>query len=237
MGSHTLVIGATGPSGLEFCNTALTRGHALTLYVRNPSKLPTDIVNGAQVSVVEGTLEDISSFERAAASGPTVFVSFAGPVAKSKGTPVMDAMKRIFPILLANNYKRAMVVGTPSFPAPQDQGALKWKASVVLIKIIGGSAYDEFNGLGVFVSSQDASRIKWTLFRVPFLKNGPSAPVRAMFTGSGDNGMSLSRKGLATWVLDHMAEDSEWVGKAPVLSNQSCYQSIRYPGSLALRAL
>ncbi|KAH8723584.1 hypothetical protein GQ44DRAFT_685095 [Phaeosphaeriaceae sp. PMI808] len=219
MRSHILVIGATGPSGLEFCNAALTRGQALTLYVRNPSKLPTHIVNGAHVSVVKGTLEDISSFERAAASGPTVFVSFAGPVANSKGTPVTDAMKRIFPILLANNYKRAMVLGTCSFPAPQDKDALKWKASIVLVKIIGGSAYDEFKGLGAFLSSQDALRIKWTLFRVPFLRNGPSAPVTATYTGSDGDGMFLSRKSLATWVLDQMAEDSEWVGKAPVLSD------------------
>lgn len=128
-------------------------------------------------------------------------------------------MKNIFPILVANNYKRALVLGTCSFPVPQDKGALKWKASVILIKIIGGSAYQEFNGLGAFVSSQDVSQLKWTLFRVPFLTNSPSAPVNATFTGSGSDGMFLSRKSMATWVLDQLPEDSEWVGKAPVLGN------------------
>lgn len=128
-------------------------------------------------------------------------------------------MKRIFPILIESHYERAMVLGTCSYPAPQDKGSLKWKASVILIKIIGGSAYDEFRDLGEFVASQDASQLKCTLFRVPFLTNGPNAPVTASYTGTGDDGMFLSRKSLATWVLDHITGNSEWVGKAPVLSN------------------
>jgi hypothetical protein len=128
-------------------------------------------------------------------------------------------MKRIFPILVESRYERAMVLGTCSYRTPQDKGGLKWKASVILIKIIGGSAYDEFRGLGEFVASQDVSRLKCTLFRVPFLTDGPNAPVKASYTGTGDDGMFLSRKSLATWVLDHITGDSEWVGKAPVLSN------------------
>jgi hypothetical protein len=120
-------------------------------------------------------------------------------------------MKRIFPILVANHYKRAMVLGTCSFPARQDKGALKWKASTLLIKIIGGSAYDEFKGLGVFVTSQDISQLKWTLFRVPFLNNGPKA--------AGSDGMFLSRASLAAWVIDQISEDSDWVAKSPLLSN------------------
>lgn len=128
-------------------------------------------------------------------------------------------MKNIFPILIANNYKRAMVLGTCSFPDPQDKSSLKWKASVLLIKTIAWSAYQEFNGLGEFVSSQDVSQLKWTLFRVPFLTNSPAAAVNATFAGTGSDGMFLSRKSMAAWVLDQLPEDSEWVGKAPMLGN------------------
>ncbi|KAL5114759.1 hypothetical protein ACEQ8H_007376 [Pleosporales sp. CAS-2024a] len=219
MGSHILVIGATGLSGLEFCNAALARGHALTLYVRNPSKVPADIAKNANVSVATGTLEDVASFERAAQSGPKVFVSFAGPVSRAKGTPVTEAMKRLFPILVANDFKRAMVLCTSAHVAPQDKSALKWKAVGILIKAVGGSGFEEFKGIGTIVSAQDVSRIKWTLFRVPFLSNGPEAPTTATYAGSGGDGMSLSRKSMANWVLDELREDSAWVGKAPMLSN------------------
>ncbi|KAM0809486.1 hypothetical protein AB5N19_09830 [Seiridium cardinale] len=219
MSAHILVIGATGPTGVEFCNKALDEGHSLTLYVRNPDKLPAKISDNDAITVIKGTLEDKVSLEKAVASGPTIFVSFAGPVMGSKGTPVTDSLKTIFPLLIANNYKRAMVLGTPSFTAPQDAGALKWKLSVLLIKVIGGSAYEEFSGLGAVVSSYDTAQLKWTLFRVPFLGNGPEKPVNATYTGSGTDGMFLSRKSIAAWVLKEMNDGSEWIGKTPVLSN------------------
>lgn len=128
-------------------------------------------------------------------------------------------MKLIFPLLAAHNFHRALILGTCSFTAPQDKGAWKWTASVALIKMIGGSAYDEFRGLGEFVTRQDLKDVKWTLFRVPFLTKGDAATVRACFTGEGGDGMFLSRKSIAEWALREMGEGSEWVGKAPVLSN------------------
>lgn len=128
-------------------------------------------------------------------------------------------MKLLFPLLMANNFKRAMVLGTCSYPAPENRGGLKWKASVVLIKIIGGSAYEEFHGLGAFVASQDVSQLKWTLFRVPFLGSGAAAPVKATYTGSGEDGMFLSRKSMVAWVLQEIGEDSTWIGRTPVISN------------------
>lgn len=204
---------------MEFCSAALNEGHQLTLYVRNPGKVPAAISGNEKVTVIHGTLENESSLRKAIESGATIFVSFAGPVGPSKGTPITDAMKSIFPLLIANKFERAMVLGTCSFTAPEDKGSLKWKALIVLIKLIGGSAFEEFQGLGGFVTSQDITQLKWTLFRVPFLWNGPEAPVNATFTGSGTDGMFLSRKSLVIWVLKEMNGESDWIGKAPVLSN------------------
>ena len=133
--------------------------------------------------------------------------------------PITDALKEIFPVLVENKYRRAMILGTPSFPSPQDKGGLKWKATIIFVKLIGGSAYDEFKALGTYVAAQDVTQLKWTLFRVPFLTNGPDMPVVATYTGSGSDGITLSRKSLATWVLEEMGEGSEWVAKAPLLSN------------------
>jgi len=81
-------------------------------------------------------------------------------------------MKIIFPLLVVNKYKRANVLGTCSYTSTLDKGGIKWKLSVALVKIIGGSTYQEFRGLGEFVVSQDPDQLGWTLFRVPFLING-----------------------------------------------------------------
>ncbi|KAL5335977.1 hypothetical protein BJX70DRAFT_401035 [Aspergillus crustosus] len=171
------------------------------------------------MSIIAGTFEDTAKLEEAVASDPDIFVSFAGPTYGTKGTPVTDTIRTLFPILVQQKYKRAMILGTASYAAAKDKGALKWTLSVALIKIIGGSAYQEFNGLGAFITSQDASELKWTLFRVPFLTNGERKEVKASYTGSCEDGFFLSRKSMVGWVLDEMAGDSKWVGKAPVISN------------------
>jgi len=128
-------------------------------------------------------------------------------------------LKKLWPLLIEHNYQRALVLGTCSYPAAEDKGALKWKATIILVKIIAGSAYQEFNGLGAFIASQDVSKLKWTLFRVGFLGNGPAKPVHATYTGSGKDGLQISRKSIADWVLANLSPKSEWVGKTPVLCN------------------
>ncbi|KAF3385251.1 hypothetical protein F1880_002015 [Penicillium rolfsii] len=219
MSEHILVFGATGPSGIEFCSAALQQGHRLSLFVRSPQKLPRELSGSPNVTVIQGTFEDVTKVEQAAGCGAQIFVSFAGPTHGSKGTPVTNVMKLIFPMLVANNYKRAMILGTCSYPSPRDKGAFKWKLSVALIKIIGGSAYEEFRGLGEFVASQDTSQLRWTLFRVPFLTNGAEAPVTATYTGHDGDGFFLSRKSMASWVLQEMDRNSVQVGQTPVISN------------------
>lgn len=127
-------------------------------------------------------------------------------------------MKVLFPLLIAARYERAFVLGTCSWVAPQDRPALKWKVSVSLVKMIGGSAYQEFKGLGDFVASTNIDKLKWTLFRVPFLGSGESKPVTASYTGSGQDGLFLTRCSIADWIMNEM-QKRMWIGKAPVLSN------------------
>jgi hypothetical protein len=61
-------------------------GHKLTLYVRSPSKVPKDISDNENVTIIQGTLEDEEGLKKAATSGASIFVSFAGPTYGSKGT-------------------------------------------------------------------------------------------------------------------------------------------------------
>jgi hypothetical protein len=61
--------------------------------------------------------------------------------------------------------------------------------------------------------------LKWTLFRVGSLGNGEERSVTATYTGSGKDGMMISRKSIASWVLREMGEESEFVGKEPFICN------------------
>lgn len=61
------------------------------------------------------------------------------------------------------------------------------------------------------------------MFRVLFLGNGDAKEVTATYTGSGKDGLFLSRKSIVGWVLGEMGEgegeESRWIGKCPVLCN------------------
>ena len=57
-----------------------------------------------------------------------------------------------------------------------------------------------------------------SLSRVPFLTNGAAKPPVATIVGSGEDGLLLSRKSLAVWLLKELAE-GKWIGKAPAVSS------------------
>ncbi len=79
---------AVGPSGIDFCHSALREGHKLTLYARNPSKLPADIATNDLVTVIQGLWEDRAGLEMAASCGATICVSFIGPIIPTWTTSV-----------------------------------------------------------------------------------------------------------------------------------------------------
>lgn len=84
---HFLLLGGTGLCGLVFVRTALEAGHTLTLYMRTPSKIPSDLSSNPQLHVIEGALEDESGLRKAAGCGADIFVSLAGPtLGKREGT-------------------------------------------------------------------------------------------------------------------------------------------------------
>lgn len=186
--------------------------------MRNPSKLPAAISENASVDVIEGTFDQTEKLDASAASGATIFVSFAGPVAGNKGTPVTDCYAKLYPRLIEHGYERALILSTPSYVAAEDKGGLKWTAVVSLIKVIGGSAYQEISGLGKLTAEVPVGKLAWTLFRVPFLTNGNAGPVEAAYTGSGADALTLSRKSMAEWLIQELNE-GKWVGKAPLISN------------------
>lgn len=86
----------------------------------------------------------------------------------------------------------------------------------MLIKMIGGTAYQEMVGIGAVTTEQPVDKLAWTIFRVGFLTNGPAGPVEATYTGSGKDSMTISRDSIAEWVLLE-AEEEKWVGKAPYI--------------------
>lgn len=75
-----------GPSGLVFLDETLKAGHEVTIFARNPSKLPADASSNPKVHIVKGEFSDLDKAKEALNHGAEVLVSFAGPSLPNKGT-------------------------------------------------------------------------------------------------------------------------------------------------------
>ncbi|KAI3395049.1 hypothetical protein diail_1872, partial [Diaporthe ilicicola] len=92
--------------------------------------------------------------------------------------------KDFLPRIYQNGIKRALISTTPSYRVPGDKHTLKWTASTVVAKIMGGSAYSEMIGIGEIVTAIPLGTLRRTVFRVGWLDHGPAQPVTATFTAS-----------------------------------------------------
>lgn len=74
-------------------------------------------------------------------------------------------------------------------------------------------------GVGEFVSSLSVDEgVRWTIFRVGGLTNGAEGPVKATYPGSGEDGLYISRRSVARWVLEEVVQ-GKWVGGTPYVCN------------------
>ncbi|KJY00552.1 NmrA family protein [Zymoseptoria brevis] len=218
---HILLVGATGPSGIAFAQEALVAGHRLTIFARNPTKLPENISTSSNVTIVKGEFDDMEAARKAIQTGATALISFAGPQPPAKGTPVSAFYDRFFRLIKEdkeNSIRRCLVLATPSFQVAEDRSSWKWWFIVSVIRMLGGDAYADIVGIGKVVSALPVDEVEWTLFRVPVLTNGDYKPVQTAMVGDGNDGLTLSRKSNAVWVLQEL-EEKKWVGRAPALSN------------------
>ncbi|KAK3724146.1 hypothetical protein LTR37_001269 [Vermiconidia calcicola] len=216
---HILVFGGTGNCGQAFIPDALHAGHHLTLYARSPSKFPRDVRDHANVSMVQGEFTDVEALKEALSKGAEVLVSFAGPELPSKGMFMTEFYERLYQLVPDySSIRRCIVLSTASFKVPEDTVTWKWWIVISMISLLGGTCYQEINGLSRATSSLGGNDIQWTLFRVPNLTGGEAKPVQASYLGDGTDGLFVTRKSVAIWVLQEL-EEKKWVDKAPCLSN------------------
>jgi dTDP-4-dehydrorhamnose reductase len=77
------LLGATGRTGLPFLSQALARGHFVTIYVRNVSKLPAVVVSHPHLRAFTGDLHEADKVALAirAAKPDVVYVMLASETA------------------------------------------------------------------------------------------------------------------------------------------------------------
>jgi len=222
-GKKILVLGATGPLGVYFCQKALANGHQLTIYARNPSKLPEDVSLNAAVNVIKGELTNeellISTVE-----GKDVIVSVLGPVVtlSSRSIPpgtLTNAYRIVFKAMRKFDVKRIFLMGTPTISDPRDKGTFLASTAVFALRLLANSVYNEMVALGKLID-EEAKDFDWTMYRVGALSNSEGEIV-VSYVGDKDYSLNVYRPDIAGWIVKQLEKEiPEYIRERPALSSR-----------------
>ena len=212
---NVTVFGGTGGVGSQVVEQLRSRGHHVTAYVRNPSKVPSSW--GDDVTVVTGELSDAAAVDRAV-QGADAVVSALGPSLdrKATGLPLVEGTRNIIEAMQRHGVRRYVGNGTPSVLDPREKPTWQTRLSTFMAKRFLRRAYDKLVGMSVIVTS---SRLDWTIVRFLAPKDGPAkGRVRQGFYGQDKLGFNVSRADLAAFTAAQV-DDDRYVGAAPAISN------------------
>ena len=206
------IFGATGGTGKQLVEQALTAGNHVVAYVRNPSKLE---FKHNYLTIIEGDLSNQMKIEHAVSGADAVF-SVLGPRGGSKDKPITQGMQNIIAAMNKYGVRRLIVSSTLSVKDPNDLPDFKAKILVKFVKLTIHAAYEEIISVAETVRKSD---LDWTILRLTTLNNNPkSGKIRVGYLGKGEVGMRISRVDLAGFMLNQV-QNTKYLRQSPVISN------------------
>ena len=205
------IFGATGRTGQQLVEQALSAGHAVTILVRDPAKVRTV---EAGLKILTGNIFNAAQVEQAIAGAEAV-ISVLGPtrnkptfeVAAGTGV-ILSAMKKL-------GVRRLIISTGAGVADPNDAPGLVDHIIKFLLMKLSRYVYEDMQQV---VTKVRASDLDWTIVRVPMLTDEPrSGKVRVGYVGKGV-GMRIGRADLADFMLRQLSDHSR-VHTAPAISN------------------
>jgi nucleoside-diphosphate-sugar epimerase len=244
---RVLVLGGTGAMGILMIRRALAEGHLVTIYARNPSKLPegmlvlysftsdttnishqqTDISSHESVIINKGELTDEDSLRYSMRNVDAILSNLGPgttpshfPGAHPSGKPLAKAYSTILRLMKEPDVacKRIILLGTVSIPDPADKRDFTIWTLVQGVKVTAYDAYADEVAIGELFRTEGTG-VEWTIVRVPLLTNIESEETIAGYVGDGKTGAFLSRAGFAAFCVEEL-ERKEWLMKVPVISSK-----------------
>jgi len=196
-----LLIGATGPTGLEFSRLAKEDiGVALKALARRPEKLA-----GAGVAAVRGDVLDPVSLA-SAMTGVDAVVCILGTALVLRGqvTILSEGTKNIVAAMHEKGVRRLLCVTGMGAGDSRGHGGLLYDS--LILPLILGRIYADKDRQEAVVRSSD---LDWTLVRPAMLTDDPaSGQWREITQWAGEPKMTrISRADVAAFLLRELAQD------------------------------
>lgn len=208
------VFGASGRTGRVLVDQALARGHRVTAFVRDPSRLPDargrpDVVP----DVVRGDVTDAAAVEEAVA-GQDAVLSALG---HAKGSP-KDVQARgtanIIAAMEKHGVRRLISLTGAGVRAEGDEPKF---VDGVFLFLLGVLQRDVLQDANRHVEEIQRSHLDWVVVRGPRLTEGEARESYRVGLVGKNSGTRISRADLAGFMLDQLTSD-EHLRRMPVVS-------------------
>ncbi|WP_458687591.1 NAD(P)-dependent oxidoreductase [Nocardia tengchongensis] len=209
------VFGATGAIGSLTVDQLLAAGHTVTVYARNPAKIPGHW--GERVHVVIGEMSDTGAIG-AAVTGADAVISALGPSMdrRATGLPLIEGTVNILEAMKREGVRRFIGHATPSVLDPRETPTLATRAIGLIARTALPRAYAEITGMSEAIKD---SGLEWTIVRFTAPKDGPAKNlVRSGFFGTDQLGFAITRADIAAFTADQVS-DTRYLYRAPAISN------------------
>ena len=224
-GASMLVLGGTGRTGARVVADSLRRGIRVTVFARDPSRVPAADV-AAGVHVVKGDLKDLAALAAAVkAVRPTsvVFAAsslpMAGPSGVKNDAPLLGAMRTVVDALVADGREgECVIVSAGGVLVPEPGGTIKWwstYAMATLISVLLPALYAEGVAGVNYMFNDTPPALRFVMVRMGGLHDGPSqGAVKVEATADNIQRASVTYGDMGAAFVDLALDPGPWARKA-----------------------
>jgi len=208
---NVVIFGATGQTGRLLTERAVSEGHEVTAFVRDPARLN---VPSGSVRVVQGNVLDATSVGRAVAGQQGVLSALSSA---SRGSPPVlpQGIRHILDAMEKHGVRRIVVLsaaGALREPAGSLSGSLGLRLARALLRKV----YTEHRAMLGELRTRD---LDWIAVRPVVLTKGPfTGHYRVAVEGIPRRGYRISRADVADFMIRQLTSD-EFVRKMPAIAN------------------
>jgi putative NADH-flavin reductase len=204
---NILVFGASGATGRHLVPQALSLGHHVTAFVRNPSAIAN---NGQQLRVVKGDVLDPTSVA-AAMPGQDAVVCALG-TGRRERTALSTGVANILQAMKSRGVRRLVFLSGLGAGDSKTQTALVGRlVQALLLK----EMYEDKGRQESLIKQSD---LDWTIVRPPLLRERPAKGKLRVSLDGRKVGWRITRADLAAFMLAQLTSE-EFVRRAPAVSN------------------
>lgn len=210
-----IVFGATGPTGRRAVDEALAKGHEVTAFVRDPSKLET---KHQRLRVFQGDALDPASVEKALTGQQAVLVCLGARNHSGKGWPPRDidfvATRNILAGMKRHGVKRlvcmtAMGVGD----SKQVKSVPSWVFTKIFMPLLLKKVFEAKERQEEAIRASDT---EWIIVRPTGLTDGPARERFKVTTDLSPVPGRISRADVAAFMVGQLTSD-QYLRKAPLI--------------------